>query len=196
MLVDLISSHNSLCYLQKKNLQSGFITTSQPVPATGHYFTILAIVVSPTSRKSFVLLRIQYTDTFSGGSLNLTSASAFDYPLINPGLLADDFDMQVMVEAIKASKRFVNASVWDGYIEALYTDAVNTTTDAEIETYLRTYTDSIKHPMGTAGASKASDKSGVVGPELLVKNVQGLRITDASIFVCRFIHNSAIARFL
>lgn len=115
--------------------------------------------------------------------MELASTSVFDHPLINPGLLASDFDTQVMIEGVKAAKRFVSASPWQGYIAAPFIDSINTTTDAGIEAYARQFSTTIRHPIGTAAMSKDSDKGGVVGPQLNVKNVVGLRVVDASVFV-------------
>jgi len=114
--------------------------------------------------------------------VELASTSVFDHPLINPGLLASDFDTQVMIEGVKAAKRFVSASPWQGYIAAPFIDSINTTTDAGIEAYARQFSTTIRHPIGTAAMSKDSDKGGVVGPQLNVKNVVGLRVVDASVF--------------
>jgi len=85
-----------------------------------------------------------------------------------------------VVEAVKALKRFLSAKSWQDYIEQPFGET-NITTDAEIEAYARKWAISIRHPVATAQISSRSSTTGVVGPDLLVKNTQGLRVVDASV---------------
>ncbi len=81
-------------------------------------------------------------------------------------------------------QKFLNASTWNGFLGQPYPDAANLTTNAAIQTYLRRFSNTIKHPVGTASVSNNSTSStGVVGPSLLVKQATGLRIVDASVIV-------------
>jgi hypothetical protein len=84
---------------------------------------------------------------------------------------------------VKALKRFLSATPWKDYIERPFGDTANIATDADIEAYIRKETVSVIHPSATAHMSSRNSKTGVVGPDLLVKNTQGLRIVDASVFV-------------
>ncbi|KAF8884466.1 aryl-alcohol oxidase-like protein [Infundibulicybe gibba] len=144
---------------------NGFFTTSQTIPTTGAYFSIINVVVSPTS----------------SGTVTLASSDPFAHPIIDPKLLSTDFDIETMVEAIKASKRFVAAQAWKGYITGPYVDSANTTTDAAIIDYARTWATTIKHPFSTARLSNQTGK-GVVDGQLLLKKASGVRIVDASVF--------------
>ncbi|RDB23531.1 Pyranose dehydrogenase [Hypsizygus marmoreus] len=144
---------------------NGFFTTSQAIPASGSYFSIINVVVQPTS----------------SGSVTLASSNPFAHPIIDPRLLSTAYDFETMIEAIKASKRFVAAKAWDGYVIEPYIDSVNTTTDAGIVEYARTWATTIKHPTGTARLSKVPGK-GVVDGQLRLKKARGVRIVDASVF--------------
>ncbi|KAF9489097.1 aryl-alcohol oxidase-like protein [Pleurotus eryngii] len=144
---------------------NGFFTTSQQIPTSGTYLTIINVVVSPTSR----------------GTITLASSDPFAHPIIDPQLLATDFDMAVMVEAIKSSQRFTAAHAWDGYVTGIYADAANTTTDAGIVEYVRQWATTIKHPFSTAAANADLNK-GVVDGKLLLKKARGVRIVDGSVF--------------
>ncbi|TFK32690.1 hypothetical protein BDQ12DRAFT_638418 [Crucibulum laeve] len=157
------SAHYELAWV------SGFMSVSQPFPTSGRYFSNINVVNSPTSR----------------GSVVLNSSDPFTAPLIDPNFFDTDFDLQVMIEAIKAAVRFASAKVWDGYILHPYADLATAlapnATDADIVTYIRRWTGSIKHPMSTAAANGAEGK-GVVGADLTVKNISGVRIVDGSVF--------------
>jgi choline dehydrogenase-like flavoprotein len=122
-----------------------------------------------------------------GGTISLASASAFDKPVIDPNFLSTQFDISTLVEAVKYLKRFLLATPWQGYIEQPFGEMANISTDSGIEAYIRKIAVSTLHPMGTARMSIQTDDAGVVGPDLLVKKTQGLRIVDASVFVSEWI---------
>jgi choline dehydrogenase-like flavoprotein len=84
---------------------------------------------------------------------------------------------------VKALKELLATPAWDGFLGAPFSAATNLETDAAIEEYVRTWATTLKHPTSTAKISKQTDKSGVVGPDLLVKGIKGVRIVDASILV-------------
>ena len=121
-----------------------------------------------------------------GGSVTLASASAFDHPLIDPAFLSTPFDIATSIQAVKSLNDFFGTPAWDGFIGGPALNGVDLTSDSAIEAFIRAATVTIKHPVGTARISKVTDRTGVVGPDLRVKNVSGLRIVDASILVSRF----------
>ncbi|KAF4579556.1 hypothetical protein EYR36_001374 [Pleurotus pulmonarius] len=140
---------------------NSFVTTStQAFPTSGGFLTITPIVVTPTSR----------------GYVRLATANPFDHPLIDPAFFADEFDMAVMVEAVRASQRFVAASPWADYIIGPYSDSANTTTTEGIVEYVLQRTATCRHPTGTAQIGK------VINGDLTVKGISGVRVVDASIF--------------
>ncbi|KAJ6600958.1 aryl-alcohol oxidase-like protein [Mycena vulgaris] len=152
------------------HFQFAFLNTflangGQDTPTTGNWISVAVVVQSPTSR----------------GSLNINSSSPFAYPAIDPAYFTTAFDIDTAVHAIKTLKKFLSTSAWDGFLAAPFPAVAALTTDAAIEEYVRTWSTTIKHPTSTATISKKSDKGGVVGPDLLVKGVKGVRVVDASI---------------
>lgn len=97
-----------------------------------------------------------------------------------------------MIEAVNALHRFVGASSWRGYILDAFGESGNTTRPEDIMSYIQKWILPIRHPTGTARISKLSEEEGVVGPDLLVKNAQGLRVVDASIIVSFYYVSSEI----
>ncbi|KAK0441966.1 aryl-alcohol oxidase-like protein [Armillaria borealis] len=144
---------------------NGFFTTSQIQPTSGSYFSIISVVVTPTSR----------------GAITLASNDPFQHPTIDPKMLTTDYDVSVMIECVKAAQRFAAAQAWDGYITGPYIDSVNATTDAGIKEYMSQWATTIKHPFCTARLSK-EDGEGVADGQLLLKKAKGVRIVDASVF--------------
>lgn len=113
----------------------------------------------------------------------MQTTNPFDFPLIDPEYFTNPYDLYAATQAIKAANEFVTAPAWDGYIIGPYGPSANTTTDEEIEDFIRNYGGTIFHPVGTAYAAPADSEVGVVDNELKVKGASGLRVVDASIFV-------------
>ncbi|KAJ7658968.1 pyranose dehydrogenase [Mycena rosella] len=132
----------------------------------GHFFSIGTAVVAPLSRGSVMLNR---THPLTGP------------PLIDPGLLSNEFDVVALREGIKMARQFVTAKVWEGYILNEADSFVNATTDAELDAAVRAIAGTSSHLVGTAGMSARDAAYGVVDPDLLVKGARGLRIIDASV---------------
>lgn len=148
-------------------------------------------LVAPTSSMHPIILRDAKRLSISvGGSVKLASPSAFDAPLIDPAFMQTPSDLAILTEAVKAAHRFASAPMWRDFIIGPFAGAVNTTTDADIHAYIRSMATTFRHPMGTARMGSAHDSTGVVGPDLRVRNVIGLRIVDASIFV-RYAHRAS-----
>jgi choline dehydrogenase-like flavoprotein len=140
---------------------------------TSNYIAIATIVTAPTSR----------------GSITIGSTNPLDDPIIDPAILHSDYDKAVMIEAVKGAKEFVTATPFQDYIIGPSDALAAANTDNELLQYVQDTGVNIQHPVGTAAMSAASSTDGVVNPDLLVKNVVGLRIVDASVFVSCFYHN-------
>lgn len=118
-----------------------------------------------------------------GGRLTITSSDPFDPPLIDPGILTAPIDMIFAREAIRSSRRFFAAHAWDGYVLEESPATINATTDDEIDAVIRRSAGTAWHPVSTTAMSAKGAMHGVVDPDLKVKNVEGLRIVDASVMV-------------
>lgn len=120
----------------------------------------------------------------TGGNVKLRSNNPFDKPLIDPNYLRTEFDIVTMRESVKSILDFASAPAFADYISGRYGSAFQqATTDATIDSYVRSLTTTIFHPFGTAAMSSEAAKFGVVNPDLTVKGADGLRIVDASVIV-------------
>ncbi|KAJ7680727.1 aryl-alcohol oxidase [Mycena polygramma] len=137
---------------------------SNPPPPTGNFLSIIPALVAPTSR----------------GSVTLNSSDALRAPVINPNLLSSEVDISILREALKSALRFSTAPAWQDYV--ISPVGVNaTSTDAELDTYIRENAGTVFHPVGTASMSPRGATWGVVDPDLIVKGLRGLRIVDLSV---------------
>ncbi|KAJ6457961.1 aryl-alcohol oxidase precursor [Mycena sanguinolenta] len=144
---------------------NGFLSTVDTPPATGGFMTIVACLTAPSSR----------------GNLTLNTTNIFDQPIINPNMLATDFDLQAMITAINATRKVVTASAWDGYVIREFEPFAAATDEASLVDYVRNKAMTIFHPVGGALMSPKGASYGVVDPDGAVKGLAGLRILDGSI---------------
>lgn len=138
-----------------------------------------------------IISQIQYYH--SGGNLKLNSTDPFAFPIINPNFFDSEFDQAIMVGAVRAARRFVEAAPWKGFVTGRFGVVNGANTDEEIIAASRQSIVTIWHPTSTARMSPKAAKFGVVDPQLLVKGAKGLRIVDASIFVRFYTYSSCCA---
>ena len=99
--------------------------------------------------------------------------------VIDFNFLSDPADAKVLVEGLKLARRILAAPQFDRIRgkEMLPGEAVQT--DEQLLTYVRDYASTVFHPVGTC--KMGVDPMSVVGPDLKVHGLKGLRVVDASI---------------
>lgn len=115
--------------------------------------------------------------TLSQGEVTLASASPFDRPLIDPRYLSDPEDLDRHVERILFSREVLEHRLFDGVRDQFEgpdkdRESIIAATRAEAST---TWHQTSTCRMGV-------DDRAVVGPDLRVHGLEGLRVVDASIF--------------
>lgn len=131
--------------------------------------------------------RMDYCITFSHmrprsrGRMSLLSPRAADRPLIDPAYLTVSGDVDAMARGLAIARRLGDAAALSQWREAevLPGPAVDGDDRGAVEDYLRRAARSYHHLAGTCRMGAAED--GVVGPDLRVHGVEGLRVADASI---------------
>lgn len=115
------------------------------------------------------------------------STCPFDSPVIDPNFLTNEFDIFTMRESIKAARTFMAAPAWNGWILGEVGAFALAKTDKEIEQYVRENCMTVNHVSGTVGMGKTGTNgngTGALNSDLTVKGTVGLRVVDASVFVC------------
>lgn len=128
-------------------------------------------------------VKARSSQSCTGGSVVLNSTDPFAFPSIDPNFFATDFDQQVMLQAVKFARQFVQAQPWAGFVAGRTGPVGDAETDAAIIAASRQAIVTIFHPTSTAGMSPVGANFGVVDPDLLLKGASGIRVVDASIFV-------------
>ncbi|MBP7371090.1 MAG: GMC family oxidoreductase N-terminal domain-containing protein, partial [Arenimonas sp.] len=118
----------------------------------------------------------------SRGRLLLASNNIQHKPRIEAGYLSDSdgFDMQVMVEAVKISRKILAQPAFDHFRGNETFPGQQVQSDQEIKAFIRDKAESIYHPVGTCKMGDPSDKLAVVDNQCRVLGIQGLRVVDAS----------------
>jgi choline dehydrogenase-like flavoprotein len=116
----------------------------------------------------------------SRGRVALASADPGAAPMIDPQYLTHAEDMRRMVAGVKRAREIFNAMPFDG-IRGKELHSSGIASDAEWQALVRTRADTLYHPVGTCRMGGAADRFSVVGPDLKVHGVDGLRVADASV---------------
>ena len=116
----------------------------------------------------------------SRGRVSLKSADPLDAPLINPQYLTRDEDLDRMVRGFRRVRQlFAHDAFTSIRLKELHTQGVSD--DADIAGWIRKRADTLYHPVGTCQMGAAGEAMTVVGPDLKVNGVEGLRVADASV---------------
>jgi choline dehydrogenase len=132
----------------------------QPLPAG---FALVAAVMTPGSR----------------GTVRLASADPGAPPLIDPGLLADERDLDRLAAGLAIARHAAAGAAFTsfGITETAPGPAVRD--PAAVRAYMRATVSSYYHPAGTC--AMGTGPGAVTDPQLRVHGIEGLRIADASV---------------
>ena len=114
---------------------------------------------------------------FSRGYVGLKSNNPKDSPLIQPNFLSDERDLEVLVQGGKDAIQVVKSGAMSKFVDKLI--APFDTTEAGIAAHIRDTVETIYHPVGTC--KMGNDELAVVNSQLQVRQVENLRVVDASI---------------
>jgi choline dehydrogenase len=113
----------------------------------------------------------------SRGSVTLASDDPLDRPLIDPNYFAEPHDLQLTVEGVRRRADILNAGPFDEV--RLGRADPGDMDDAALELRVRRSASTIWHPTSTC--RMGLDERAVVGPDLRLHGIDGLRVCDASV---------------
>lgn len=117
----------------------------------------------------------------SSGSITLSSASPDSAPVITPNFLATERDRAVLREGLKIARNVLGAKELSGHLGAEVSPGRDVSSDADVDAYIARTGVTVHHPVGTCRMGPVSDPLSVVGSDLRVHGIGGVRLVDASI---------------
>ena len=115
----------------------------------------------------------------SRGHVTLRSADPLEDPRVETNYLSTDLDCQTMVEGLKLVRGIYNAPAFRPHWNREVIPGPEFETDGQILEAIRQHGTTVYHPVGTC--RMGNDDASVVGPDLQVRGVTGLRVVDASV---------------
>jgi len=118
----------------------------------------------------------------SRGTVKLRSANPKDPALFNANALSNPADLETLVRGVELAIRITEAPSLARIIKrrALPSPGVEKDPQA-LRDYVRSVSKTVFHPAGTAKMGAPDDRMAVVGEDLKVRGLDGLRVVDASI---------------
>ncbi len=129
--------------------------------------------------KPTVTMLVNVSRTRSRGHVRLRSANPADPVAIQPNMLADRADVDLLKEGLQFGRRLLRTPAFSKIFVAEHVPGEGVASDDDVEAYVRQTASPCYHACGTA--RMGIDGAAVVDPRLRVLGVQGLRVIDCSI---------------
>ncbi len=140
------------------------------------------IAVAMPGIESLFLLCVTLQRPLSAGSIRLAGRDPAVQPVIDINLLAEEQDMEKMVDGVKRAWAILQSDPIVALTgQVLRPDASVVADDEAIREYLRANVSHLVHPVGTCKMGPADDPGAVVDQQGRVHGLTGLRVVDASI---------------
>jgi choline dehydrogenase-like flavoprotein len=120
----------------------------------------------------------------SRGRLFLTSADPSVKPALDFRYFTDeeDYDARTLVDGIRIAREIARTQPLASWLKREVCPGPEVTGDEELSEYARKAAHTVYHPAGTCRIGAFDDSMAVVGPDLRVHGLRGVRIADASVF--------------
>ena len=117
----------------------------------------------------------------SVGSVGLRSSDPDDPPVIDPNYCGDEdgYDWKISIEGFRWGRRLLQTDAFAPFIKHEHMPGKGTDTDEEIKDYIRRWSKTDYHPVGSCSMGSGDDA--VVDTELRVRGLDDLRVIDASV---------------
>ena len=126
-----------------------------------------------------VTLNSAYLHPRSRGTVRLSSADPAAAPLIDPNYWSDPHDLKMSLEGLKIAREIMQQAALKPFVLAERLPGPKTLTDEQLFDYGCANAKTDHHPVGTCKMGTGPDA--VVGLDLKVRGLEGLRVCDSSV---------------
>jgi choline dehydrogenase-like flavoprotein len=130
-------------------------------------------------RNAGVTLNSAYLHPRSRGTVRLRSSDPSATPLIDPNYFSDPHDVKMSLEGLKIAREIMQQAALKPYVLAERLPGPKFNTDDELFDYACANAKTDHHPVGTCRMGTGPDA--VVGLDLKVRGLDGLRVCDSSV---------------
>jgi choline dehydrogenase len=116
----------------------------------------------------------------SRGEVRLTSPDPLAPPAIDPKFLSREPDLATLAGGVKTVRLLFQSQAFES-IAVRPLHRLDVEDDQAVAEHIRQYADTLYHPVGTCQIGRPGEPGAVVGPDLSVHGVSGLRVADASV---------------
>ncbi|MCC7177035.1 MAG: FAD-dependent oxidoreductase [Acidobacteria bacterium] len=168
--------------LQGSSVTAGLFTHSNPLEAS----TVPADLQFYLGRgldqpDPFVTITVSLTRPRSRGHVRLGSADPLAAPVITANYLQEASDVRALARGVHLARFFAEQAVYEPLRGEELEPGKATTSDSDLERFIRRAADTIYHGAGTCRMGPGAEPMAVVDSALRVRGVEGLRVADASI---------------
>ena len=126
-----------------------------------------------------VTLNSAYLHPRSRGTVRLSSSDPAAAPLIDPNYWSDPHDRKMSIEGLKLAREIMQQAALKPYVMAERLPGASVMSDDELFEYGCANAKTDHHPVGTCRMGTGADA--VVGLDLKVHGIEGLRVCDSSV---------------
>ncbi|KAL1612455.1 hypothetical protein SLS60_000682 [Paraconiothyrium brasiliense] len=135
----------------------------------------------PPDDSDYVGIDIALVNTFSRGTVSISSASALDPPIININFLSDSRDQEILIAAVRRAREiFADKSLEAVLVGEEVAPGSATQADEDILSYIHKSAQIFFHASSTCKMGKNGDSNAVVDSQGRVFGVKNLRVIDLS----------------
>jgi choline dehydrogenase len=160
-----------------------WVDRSDPNPDVQFHFLagsgVEAGITAIPEGKSGCTLNAYLVRPKSRGTVSLRDANPESAPLIDPNYLDHPDDLRKTVDAVKLSRTIMQQPALAPFLESEHFPGSNCASQSQLEDFVRREARSGYHPAGTCRMGSGTDS--VVGTDLKVHGIDGLRVADNSI---------------